>query len=70
MLGLASELRFQKGDKRFYSGSSESTHKKKPSYSKDWQKLGRFYMCVWVCRKVDESIDHIVSSCSEVTQKE
>ena len=35
MLGLASEWIFEKKDRKFYSGSSESEHKNKSSSSKD-----------------------------------
>ena len=44
MLGWASEWRFEKRDRKSYSGSSESEYKNESSYSKGWQKLGRFFM--------------------------
>ena len=36
VLGLASEWRFEKGDRKSYSGSSKLEYKNKCSESKDW----------------------------------
>ena len=44
MLGLASEWRFEKEDRKSYSGSSESENNNKSSSSKDSQKPGGFSM--------------------------
>ena len=60
MLSLVSEWRFEKGDRKSYIGSLELEYKSKSSWSKDWQKPGDS-LCR-VCRKVDESIDHIVDN--------
>ena len=54
---MALEWRFEKGDRKSYSGTSELEHKSQGDS-----------LCR-VCRKVDESIDHIVSGCSKLAQK-
>ena len=61
---MASEWRFEKGDRKFYSGSSESEHKKNLVKAKiDKSQRASLFR---VCRKVDESLDQIVSGCSKL----
>ena len=66
MFGLASKWRFEKGDRKSYSDSSEyKTNLVKVRIDKSQgDSLCR------MCRKVDESINHIVSGCSKLAQKE
>ena len=68
MLGLASEWRFETGDRKSYSGSSESEYK--INFVKARIDKSQGDSLCRVCRKVDESIDHIVSGCSKLAQKE
>ena len=65
MLGLASEWR-PKGDKKSYSGSSESECKNK--FKQKTDKSQGDSLCR-VCRKIDERIDHIVSGCSKLAHE-
>ena len=67
-MGLASEWRFEKGDRKSYSGSSESEYKNKSIKARIDKSQGDF-LCR-MCRKVEESIDHIVSGCSKLAQRE
>ena len=70
MLGLASECRFEKGrttESLVVAAQNQSirTNQVKAKIDKSQRdSLSR------VCRKVDESIDHIVSGCSKLAQKE
>ena len=66
--GLASEWRFEKRDRKSYSGSSESEYKNNLVKARIDKSQGDS-LCR-VCRKVDESIDPIVSGCSKLAQKE
>ena len=68
MLGLDSEWRFEKGDRKSYSGSSESEYKNKLAKAMINKSQGDS-LCR-MCRKVDESIDHIVNGCCKLAQKE
>ena len=68
MLGLATEWRFEKGDRKSYSGSSESEYKNKLAKAMINKSQGDS-LCR-MCRKVDESIDHIVNGCCKLAQKE
>ena len=56
-----------KRETKSYSGSTESEYKNLVKARID--KSQRDSLCR-VCRKVDESIDHIVSGCSKLAQKE
>ena len=68
MLGLASEWRFEKGEKRHIMAAQNQsirTNLVKANIDKSQgDSLCR------VCRKVDGSIDYIVSSCSKLVEKE
>ena len=70
MLDLASECRFEKGrttESLVVAAQNQSirTNQVKAKIEKSQgDSLSR------VCRKVDESIDHIVSGCSKLAQKE
>ena len=68
MLGLVSEWRFEKGDRKSYRGSSESELRTNLVKAKT-DKSQAVSLCR-VRRKVDESIDHIVSGCSKLAQNE
>ena len=61
------QWRFEKGDRKSYSGSSESEYKTNLFKAKIDKSQGNS-LCR-VCRKADESIDHIVSGCSKLAQK-
>ena len=67
MLGLASEWRFEKGDRKSDSGSFESELRTNLVKAKIGKSQGDS-LCR-VCRKADESIDHIVSGCSKLAQR-
>ena len=60
---MASEWRFEKGDRKSYSGSVRTNLVKAKIDKSQGDSLCRVY------RKVDESIDHIVSGCSKLPQK-
>ena len=68
MLGLALEWRFEKEDRKSYNAAQNQsirTHLVKAKIDKSQgDSLCR------VCKKVSESIDHIVSGCSKLVQKE
>ena len=68
MLGLASEWIFEKGDRKCYRAAQNQSIRtslvKVKIYKSQGDSLRR------VCRKVDESIDHIVSGYSKLAQKE
>ena len=64
MLGLASKWRFEKGDRKSYNQSIRTNLVKAKIDKSQRDSLCR------VCRKVDKSIDHIVSDCSKLAQKE
>ena len=59
---MASEWRFEKGDRKFDSCSIESGYIKTDKSQKDM--LCRF------CKKVDENLDHIVHGCSKLVEEE
>ena len=69
MLDLASEWRFEKADRKSYSGSSEYKSIRTNLVKAKTDKGQGDSICR-VCRKVDESIDHIASGCSKLAQKE
>ena len=67
-LGFASEWRFEKRKRKSYSGSSESSIRTNLVKARiDKSQGDSLYR---VCRKVDEGIDHFVSGCSKLAQKE
>ena len=68
VLDLASECKYKKGYRRPYSDTSESECKNKLVKAKI-DKSQEYSFCT-VCRRVDESIDHIISSCNKLAQKE
>ena len=59
---MASEYRFEEGDRKFGSCSTELVKAKIEKSQKDT-------LCRR-CKKADESIDHVVSGCSKLAQKE
>ena len=63
---MASEWLFEKGHRKSYIGSSESEHRTCLVKAKIDKSQGDS-LCR-VSRKVDESIDHIVSGCSKLAQ--
>ena len=65
---LTSKWRFEKGDRKSYRGSSESELRTNLVKAKT-DKSQAVSLCR-VRRKVDESIDHIVSGCSKLAQNE
>ena len=71
MLGLASEWRFEKGDRKSYSliEAAENQSIRTNVVKAKIDKSQGDSLCR-VCRKVDESVDHIVSDCSKLAQKE
>ena len=68
MLGLASEWRFEKGDRSLIVAAQNQIIRTNLAKAKIDKSQGDS-LCR-VCRKVDESIDHIVSGCSKLAQKE
>ena len=67
MLGLASEWRFEKRESLIVAAQNQSIRTNLIKAKID--KSQGDSLCR-VCRKVDKSIDHIVSGCSKLAQKE
>ena len=65
---MASEWRFKNRDRKPYSGSQNLTIRTNLVKARIDKNQGDS-LCR-VCRKVDESIYHVVSSCSKLAQKE
>ena len=65
---MASEWRFKNKDRKPYSGSQNLTIRTNLVKARIDKNQGDS-LCR-VCRKVDESIDDIVSGCSKLAQKE
>ena len=66
-MGLGSEWRFKEEDRKSDSCSTESKYKSK--LQAKIHKSQKDIMC-WLCKKADEIIDHVVSGCSKLAQKE
>ena len=66
-MGLASEWRFEEGDRKSDSCSTESEYKNKLKAKID---KGQKDTLSRLCKKADESIGHVVSGCSKLAQKE
>ena len=66
MLGLATEWRFEKGDSLIVAAQNQSIRANLVKAKTD--KSHGDSLCR-ACRKVDESIDHLVSGCSKLAQK-
>ena len=69
MLGLASEWRFEKGDRKSYSGSAQNPSVRTNLVKATIDESQGDSLCR-VCRKIDESIDHVLSGCSKLARKE
>ena len=68
MLGLASEWRFERETESLIVAAQNQSIRTNPVKAKIDKSQGDS-LCT-VCRKVGESIDHIVSGCSKLAQKE
>ena len=68
MLGLASEWRFEKGDRSLIVAVQNQIIRTNLAKAKI-DKSQEDSLCR-VCRKVDESINHFVSACRKLAQKE
>ena len=67
-MGLTSKRRFQKGDRQSYSCSTESEYKNK-IFKARIEKSHKSTLCR-LYKNANQSIDHVVSRCSKLTQKE
>ena len=67
MLGLVSEWRFEKGESLIVAAQNQS---KRTNLVKSKIDKSQGDSLCRVCGKVDESINHIVSGCSKLAQKE
>ena len=68
MLGLASQWRFEKGDRSLVVAAQNQSIR--TNLVKARIEIRQGDSLCRMCRKVDESIDHIVSGCSKHSQKE
>ena len=64
MLGLVSEWRFGKGDRKSIVAAQNQ------NIRTNLVKANIGYSLCRMCREVDESLDHIVSGCIKLAQKE
>ena len=67
-MGLASEWRFEEGDKRLIVAAQNQSIRTNLVKAKI-DKSQKDTLCR-LCKKADESIDHVVSGCSKLAQKE
>ena len=68
MLGLASDWRFEKGDRMSYMAAQNQSIRTNLVKGRIERSQGDSLYTMY--RKVDEIIDHIVSGCSKLPQKE
>ena len=67
-MGLASEWRFEEGDKRLIVAAQNQSIRTNLVKAKI-DKSQKDTLCR-LCKKADESTDHVVSGCSKLAQKE